>query len=126
MIDLCCQVRPLGHRRRATAYAFRRNQSPLSTILGKLTPRHHPMPETARGATEPAVLWRGSTIPLTDFVYMNLGGTAAQAKSVNFLSQAPIPIATSVQTSVGMNLNAKIWTVAGGYTALKGDWETSM
>jgi hypothetical protein len=36
--------------------------------------------------------------------------------------QAPIPISTSVQTSVGMNLNAKIWTVAGGYTALKGDW----
>jgi hypothetical protein len=53
---------------------------------------------------------------------MNLGGVAAQVKSVNFLGQAPIPISTSVQTGVGMNANAKIWTVAGGYTALKGDW----
>ena len=59
---------------------------------------------------------------LTDFIYMNVGGTASQVKSVNFLGQAPTPISTSVQTSVGLNFNAKIWTLAGGYTLLKGDW----
>ena len=59
---------------------------------------------------------------LTDFIYMNLGGTASQVKSVNFLGRAPTPISTSVQTSAGLDFNAKIWTLAGGYTLLKGDW----
>ena len=36
MIALCCQVWPLGHRRRATAYAIHRNQPPPRGILGKL------------------------------------------------------------------------------------------
>src|SRR5262249_36022872 len=34
MIALCCQVRPLGHRRRATAYTFHHISPLLSTILG--------------------------------------------------------------------------------------------
>ena len=33
-----------------------------------------------------------------------------------------MPITKSVQTSQGLNLNATIWTVAGGYTVVKGDW----
>ena len=36
MIALCCQVWPLGHRRRATACAIHRNQPPPRGILGKL------------------------------------------------------------------------------------------
>jgi hypothetical protein len=59
---------------------------------------------------------------LTDFIYMNLGGTAAQFKSVDFLGRTSIPISTTVQTSQGMNLNSKIWTLAGGYTLAQGDW----
>jgi hypothetical protein len=37
---LCCQVRPLGHRRRATAYAFHRNL-PLVPSTGNPKKPHH-------------------------------------------------------------------------------------
>ncbi len=59
---------------------------------------------------------------LTDFIYMNLGGAASHIRSVNFVGQSSIPISTSVQRSVGLNFNAKIWTLAGGYTLMDGDW----
>ncbi len=59
---------------------------------------------------------------VTDFMYLNLGGTASQFRSVNFPGVLPIPIASSVQTSQGMNLDATIWTLAGGYTLVQGDW----
>jgi hypothetical protein len=59
---------------------------------------------------------------LTDFVYMNLAGTPAQFKSVNFPNHPAIPIGAEFQTSQGLDLNATIWTLAGGYTLAKGDW----
>jgi hypothetical protein len=59
---------------------------------------------------------------LTDFMYLNLGGTASQFRSVNFPDHPHIPIVASAQTSQGMNMSAPIWTLAGGYTLLKGDW----
>jgi hypothetical protein len=59
---------------------------------------------------------------LTDFMYLNLGGTAAQFRDVRFPGLLPIPISKSVQTSEGLNTNAKIWTLAGGYTVAQGDW----
>lgn len=59
---------------------------------------------------------------LTDFMYMNLGGTASQFRSVNFPGQPAIPISATVQTGQGLNLNSSIWTLAGGYTLAQGDW----
>ncbi len=59
---------------------------------------------------------------VTDFMYLNLGGTDSQLRSINFPGQSPIPITAAVQTSEGLNLDAKIWTLAGGYTVLQGDW----
>jgi hypothetical protein len=59
---------------------------------------------------------------LSDFIYMNLGGTASQFRSINFDGLPRIPISKSVQTSEGLNLNSSIWTLVGGYTVLKGDW----
>ncbi len=59
---------------------------------------------------------------LTDFMYLNLGGTASQFRSVNFFGSPSIPISKSVQASAGLNLNATIWTLAGGYTVVQGDW----
>jgi len=59
---------------------------------------------------------------LTDFMYMNLGGTAARFRSVNFVNQASVPVAGSVQTYVGLNLSSEIWTLAGGYTVAEGTW----
>src|SRR5437763_9944576 len=59
---------------------------------------------------------------LTDFMYLNVGGTPSQLKSVNFPGLPSIPISAAVRTSEGLNLNAKIWTLAGGYTVLQGEW----
>jgi hypothetical protein len=59
---------------------------------------------------------------LTDLMYLNLGGTASQFRSINFFGRPSMPISKSVQTSVGQNLNAMIWTLAGGYTVIQGDW----
>jgi hypothetical protein len=59
---------------------------------------------------------------VNDFLYMNLGGAGANVRSVNFPSHPSIPISSSLQTHVGMNLNSKIDTLAGGYTVLQGGW----
>jgi hypothetical protein len=59
---------------------------------------------------------------LTDFLYLNVGGTPAQFKSVNFPNHPAIPIEAGVQTSQGFNLNATVWTLAGGYTLAEGAW----
>jgi hypothetical protein len=59
---------------------------------------------------------------LTDFLYMNLGGTPAHFRSVNFPNRPAIPIQAGVQSSQGLNLNNTIWTLAGGYTLAEGDW----
>jgi hypothetical protein len=59
---------------------------------------------------------------LTDFMYMNLGGTGAQFRSLNFPNHPAIPISASVQTRASLDLTASIWTLAGGYTVVQGDW----
>jgi hypothetical protein len=59
---------------------------------------------------------------LSDFMYLNLGGTASNIKSVNFPGRPAIPISGALQTSAGLNTNAKIWTLAGGYTVAEGGW----
>jgi len=59
---------------------------------------------------------------VTDFMYMKLSGTPAQFKSVNFPDHPAIPIVAGVQSSQGLNLNASIWTLVGGYTLAQGDW----
>ena len=53
---------------------------------------------------------------------MNLGGVTSRFKSVNFPNYPHIPISGLAQASGGMRLSAPIWTLAGGYTLLKGDW----
>jgi hypothetical protein len=59
---------------------------------------------------------------LTDFMYLNVGGAASDIRSVNFFGLSPIPISGAVRKSAGLNMNTKIWTLAGGYTVVKGDW----
>jgi len=59
---------------------------------------------------------------LTDFMFMDLGGAASRLRSVNFRNHPDIPITGSLQTSGSLNMSAPIWTLAGGYTLLKGDW----
>lgn len=59
---------------------------------------------------------------LTDIMYLSLGGTASHIRSVNFPNHPLIPISSTVEASAGMNLQSTIWTLAGGYTVLQGDW----
>ena len=59
---------------------------------------------------------------LTDILYMSLGGTTSHIRSVNFLNLPRIPISSTVQASAGINLQATVWTLAGGYTVLRGNW----
>lgn len=59
---------------------------------------------------------------VTDFIYLNLSDTSANFKSVDFTGQRSIPISRAVQFSTGTSLDNKIWTLAGGYTLLRGDW----
>jgi hypothetical protein len=59
---------------------------------------------------------------VTDFMYLNLGGTAAHFRSLNFPGSPAIPISASSQKSAGLDLSSEIWTLAGGYTLAQGGW----
>jgi len=59
---------------------------------------------------------------LTDFMYLNVSGIAAHFKSIDFVGVPSQPISRSLQTSTGTRLDTTIWTLAGGYTLLQGDW----
>lgn len=59
---------------------------------------------------------------LTDFIYLNVGGTPSQFKTINFPNRPAIPIQAARNSSQGFSLRTSIWTLAGGYTVAEGDW----
>ena len=59
---------------------------------------------------------------LTDYIYLSVGGANSNLRSVNFPNHPRIPISGTVERHVGLNLTASIWTLAGGYTLVQGDW----
>ena len=59
---------------------------------------------------------------LTDFLYMNLSGTPSKLKSFNLPNATAAPIPAELQANAGMNVNASVWTLAGGYTLAEGLW----
>jgi hypothetical protein len=60
---------------------------------------------------------------LTDFIYVNtsLTSSVSHLSSVN-LGPGPIYIPRSQQLSTGTRAAMTIWSLAGGYTLLEGDW----
>ena len=60
---------------------------------------------------------------MTDMVYANASITTSNShfSSVN-LGPGPIDIPRSSQLSTGTRLAATVWSLAGGYTLLQGDW----
>ena len=60
---------------------------------------------------------------LTDFMYVNtsLTSSVSHLSSVN-LGPGPISIPRSLQLSSGTRAAMTIWSLAGGYTLLQGDW----
>ena len=59
---------------------------------------------------------------LTDFMFTRFSVTDSHVKSLDFFGLPSMPIARSLQTSVGTTLSATIWSLAGGYTVLQGQW----
>jgi hypothetical protein len=59
---------------------------------------------------------------LTDFIYLNESATSSHFRSVDFAGLPSQPISRSVERSNGTSLNSKVWTLAGGYTVMQGDW----
>lgn len=61
---------------------------------------------------------------LTDILYtrVSVGASDSRIKSVDFLGLPSVPISRSVQASISTNLGVTVWTLAGGYTVLQGEW----
>jgi hypothetical protein len=60
---------------------------------------------------------------MTDLVYANASLTSSRShfSSIN-LGAGPIDIPRSQQLDTGTRLDTTIWSLAGGYTLLQGDW----
>jgi hypothetical protein len=61
---------------------------------------------------------------LTDFIgtKFSASGSSVNIKSIEFANLPSIPISRTLETSTGSTLSIVIWTLAGGYTVLEGDW----
>jgi hypothetical protein len=61
---------------------------------------------------------------LTDVLHarVSVGASDSHIKSVDFPGLPSVPISRSLQTSISTTLGLTIWTFAGGYTVLQGDW----
>ena len=59
---------------------------------------------------------------LTDFVYTNGTADESHIKSVDFFGLPSRPISRSAQLGVSTTVKATVWTLAGGYTVMQGDW----
>ncbi len=76
------------------------------------------------GAMFSADLRHGPFSLLTDFMGARFSATSGNVniKSVDFFGLPSIPISRTLETSTGTTLRMEIWTLAGGYTVLQGDW----
>jgi hypothetical protein len=76
------------------------------------------------GAMFSADVRNGPFSVLTDFMGARFSATTSDVniKSVDFFGRPSIPISRTLETSTGSTLRMVIWTLAGGYTVLQGDW----
>ncbi len=61
---------------------------------------------------------------LTDFMYtrFSASGSRSRIRSVDFDGRPRLPISDASQLHVGATIGTAIWTLAGGYTVLQGQW----
>jgi hypothetical protein len=59
---------------------------------------------------------------LTDFIYTNANAGSTNIRSLDFFGLPSMPISRSLETSTSSRMAATVWTLAGGYTVLEGDW----
>ena len=59
---------------------------------------------------------------MTDFVYADGASGSSNIRSLDFFGLPSMPISRSLETSASTTLKTTIWTLAGGYTVLRGEW----
>lgn len=59
---------------------------------------------------------------LTDFIYLNVSAANSHFRSIDFAGLPSLPISGAAELRNSTSLDAKIWTLAGGYTLLQGEW----
>jgi hypothetical protein len=76
------------------------------------------------GAMLSADVRNGPFSVLTDFMGARFSATTGDVriKSVDFFGRPSFPISRSLETSTGSTVKMAIWTLAGGYTVVQGDW----
>ena len=59
---------------------------------------------------------------LTDYIYLNARAGSTNIKSLDFFGLPSQPISRSLDVGSTTTLKSTVWTLAGGYTVLQGDW----
>jgi hypothetical protein len=59
---------------------------------------------------------------LTDFMFSRFSLAESHIRSLDFFGLPSMPISRSLQTHIGTTFSQSIWTLAGGYTVLQGEW----
>ena len=55
-------------------------------------------------------------------MYIRFGSSSSHIKNIDFFGLPSQPIARSLEFGTSTNLKSTLWTLAGGYTVLQGDW----
>ena len=76
------------------------------------------------GGTFAAEARYGAFSVLTDFIYLNEGFDYSHThlRSIDFVGAPPLPIPNGTVIDTSSLAKTTIWTLAGGYTVLEGDW----
>jgi hypothetical protein len=59
---------------------------------------------------------------LTDFMYLNLSTSQTDIRSLNFFGLPSRPLSRSLEFGTDTTLRSTIWTLAGGYSVINGEW----
>ena len=59
---------------------------------------------------------------LTDFIYLDLGGSSSKLRDVNFAGSGGTGVGANLDRGTESSLSGSLWTLMGGYTVTQGDW----
>ena len=59
---------------------------------------------------------------LTDFIYLDLGGSSSKVRDVNFGGGGSAGVGANLDRGTESSLSGSLWTLMGGYTVTQGDW----
>ena len=59
---------------------------------------------------------------LTDFIYLDLGGSSSKLRDVNFGGGGNAGVGANLDRGTESSLSGSLWTLMGGYTVTQGDW----